>query len=125
LSTQVFATTTGAVAGLTALAYIIWGLVLEFRAIALLFAWDVVVVVLWTAVSGIFGSMYLSENPEMDQEIMDMKTAAGFDLANMLLWIGSASYCGFVVIVADRKLLNEGRVKVEPSVEMGGSSSHH
>jgi hypothetical protein len=110
----VFATTVGALSGATALAYIVWSLLLEFRAVAILFAWDVVIVLLWIVVSGIFGKMYLGENPEMDQGIQNMKVAAGFDLANMLLWGGSATYCGWVVFVAGRGLLNEGRVKRQP-----------
>lgn len=113
-SKWIYATTVGAISGLTALAYLFWGLVLEFRAIAILFLWDAVIVVLWVVCSGIFGTMFLGENPEMDSGVMDMKVAAGFDLANMLLWIGSAGYCGWIVFVADRKLLAEGREKTQP-----------
>lgn len=110
----IFATTVGAISGATALAYMVWGALLEFRAVAILFAWDAAIVLSWIVCSGIFGNMYLRENAEMDQRIQDMKIAAGFDLANMLLWIASASYCGYVVFVADRKLLNEGRTKDQP-----------
>ncbi|ETN40201.1 uncharacterized protein HMPREF1541_04477 [Cyphellophora europaea CBS 101466] len=119
-SKWVYAVTVGAISGLTAFAYIVWGLLLEFRAIALLFAWDAVIVILWLVCSGIFGKMYLGENAEMDQGIQDMKIAAGFDLANMLLWIISASYCGWIIFVADRKLLSEGRAKPRPKEERAG-----
>ena len=123
-SKWIYATTVGAISGLTALAYMLWSLVLEFRAIALLFVWDTIIVILWIVCSGIFGKMYLTENPEMDQGIQDMKIAAGFDLANMLLWIISASYCGWVVFVADRKLLCEGRAKqTVESEEVGDKAS--
>lgn len=47
----------------------------------------------------------------MDEGIERMKVAVGFDLANMVLWIATASYCGYVVFVADRSLLFEGRQK--------------
>lgn len=119
-SKWVFAVTVGAISGLTALAYMIWGIFLEFRAIALLFAWDAIIVLLWTVCSGIFGKMYLGENAEMDQGIQDMKVAAWFDLANLLFWVISASYCGYVVFVANRTLLTEGRKKDQGKGEDGG-----
>jgi hypothetical protein len=107
-------------AGISALTYLVWTALLnEFRANAILFAWDLLIAILWVVTSGIFGSMYLTENPEMDQGIQDMKVAAGFDLANMFLWLGSAGYCGWVVFVADRRVLNEGRVKGGVGEESG------
>lgn len=119
-----FAVTVGALSGLTALIYMVWSLVLEFRAIALLFAWDAILVIAWAACSGIFGKMYLSENPEMDDGIQKMKVAAYFNIVNMLLWLLSAGYCGWVVFIADRSLLLEGRKKDSPGgVEMGEKES--
>jgi hypothetical protein len=91
----------------------------EFRANAILFAWDLLLAILWIVTSGIFGSMYFSENPEMDEGIKDMKVAAGFDLANMFLWLISAGHCGWVVFVSDRRVLNEGRVKGDVGEEGG------
>jgi hypothetical protein len=120
----IFATTVGAISGLSALVYMVWGLLLEFRAVAIMFAWDAVVTVLWVAVTGIFGKMYFGENPEMDEGIEKMKVAAGFDLANLLLWLGSAVYCGWVVFVADRKLLSEGRRKGQEGEFTGGGSGY-
>lgn len=98
----------------------IWGLMREYRALAPFFMWDVIIAVLWTVVSGIFGSMYLMENPEMDQGIADMKVAAWVDLGNLLLWILSASLCGWLVFVADRKVVPpKGKGKKEGEEEKG------
>ncbi|KAF2795165.1 hypothetical protein K505DRAFT_17550 [Melanomma pulvis-pyrius CBS 109.77] len=45
---------------------------------------------------GIFGKMYIKENPEGNKGIIRMKNAVWIDLVNMLLWIGTAIYGAFV-----------------------------
>lgn len=119
----IFAVTVGAISGGTAVVYMVLGLFFEFRAFAVLFAWDTVNVILWIVCSGIFGKMYLTEKPEMDQGIAEMKTAAGFDLANMLLWMASASYGGYVLFVSKRDLLLEGRQKFTSKGEESGEKA--
>lgn len=124
-SKWVLATAVGAISGLTAMVYMFWSVFLEFRAIAILFAWDTIMVLLWIVVSGIFGKMYIGENPEMDEGIERMKVAVGFDLANMVLWMATASYCGYVVFIADRKLLFEGRMKFNGGGDEGGEKTRN
>ncbi len=43
--------------------------------------------ILWTAVFGIFGDMYIHEKAEGDGGIKRMKNAVWIDLINMLLWL--------------------------------------
>lgn len=45
----------------------------------MLFGWEWILVILWSACCGIFGVMYRTENPEMDGGIQRMKTAFQFD----------------------------------------------
>lgn len=116
---QIFATTVGALSGATALVYMIWGAALEFRTIAILFVWDLIIFVQWVILSGLFGYMYIGENAEMDDGIQKMKTACYFDIVNMVLWMASAGYCGWVVFVADRNALSEGKKKEASSEEAG------
>lgn len=66
-------------AAVTALILIIVGLFSEYRTICILFPWEWILVILWAAVTGLFGNMYFGENPEMDSGVQAMKTAAAFD----------------------------------------------
>jgi len=45
---------------------------------------------------GIFGKMYIKENPEGNGGITRMKNAVWIDLVNMLLWFGTGVYGAFV-----------------------------
>lgn len=88
----VFAVTTGSVAALTALLYSIGSMVIQYRTVALLFAWDWVMVILFSVLSGIFGSMYIPEKVEMESGIHRMKLAVGFDFAGLALWFLTAAF---------------------------------
>lgn len=46
--------------------------------------------ILWTAVFGIFGKLYIHANPQGDGGIKRMKNAVWVDLVNMLLWLFSS-----------------------------------
>lgn len=70
-----------------------------------LVAWDVVLFILWVAVFGLFGKMYIHEKAEMDSGIQRMKNAVWIDLVNMLLWFISPVF-GFV---GREKSLHTGR----------------
>jgi H+/Cl- antiporter ClcA len=83
---QVYAVAVGSIGAITAIVYSLASMVLTYHTVAILFAWDFVLVVLWAAVSGIFGTMYMHEKVEMDSGIKRMKTAVGFDLAGLVLW---------------------------------------
>ncbi|ETI23767.1 hypothetical protein G647_05573 [Cladophialophora carrionii CBS 160.54] len=88
----VFAVTTGSLAAVTALIFSLASIAIQYRTVALLFAWDWTMAILFAVLSGIFGSMYLHENVEMESGIHRMKTAVGFDLAGLVLWTLTASF---------------------------------
>ncbi|KAK5052090.1 hypothetical protein LTR84_002894 [Exophiala bonariae] len=87
---QVYAVVVGSVAAVTAILFMLAAGLLHFNTVALCFAWDAVVTILWAALAGIFGSMYFNERTEMDDDIAKMKIAAGFDVANFILWLITA-----------------------------------
>lgn len=78
-----FAVAVGAISAVTALLYMIP----FFLRFAVVWIWDVVVFILWVVAFGIFGSMYINEDPEGDADIRRMKNAVWVLLANMLLWL--------------------------------------
>ena len=92
---QVYAEVVGALSALTALLYSV-PFILRFAAVP---AWSFVLFILWTALFGLFGSMYINEDPEGNGDIKRMKNAVWVDLANMLLWfihtVGAAAYWWF------------------------------
>lgn len=77
------------------------------------FPWDLILFILWVAVFGLFGSMYIHENPEGDGGVKRMKDAVWIDLINMLLWLLSA-VAGAVAWFNDRsgRSLHTGRARV-------------
>lgn len=58
------------------------------------FVWESVLCVLWLTLFGIFGKMYIGEDPEGDSGITRMKHAVWVDLTNLVLWTVSATWCG-------------------------------
>ncbi|RYO89556.1 hypothetical protein DL766_004600 [Monosporascus sp. MC13-8B] len=94
-SKWVYAVVVGALAAVTALLYLI-PFILKFAAVP---AWSFVLFVLWIALFGLFGSMYIHEDPEGDDGVQRMKNAVWVDLANALLWlidaVASAAYWWF------------------------------
>jgi hypothetical protein len=84
--TQVFAVVVGTLASVTAITYGLVSAFVSYHRVALLFAWDFVLVILFAALSGIFGSMFMHEAVEMEWGIHRMRVAVGFDLAGLVLW---------------------------------------
>jgi len=82
----VYAVVTGSFSAVTAVVYMI-----PFIArIPFLFVWDTILFILWIALFGLFGNMYIKENPEGNNGIKRMKNAVWVDLVNALLWLISA-----------------------------------
>ncbi|KAL8845736.1 MAG: hypothetical protein Q9221_009118 [Calogaya cf. arnoldii] len=75
--------------------------------------WDFVVFILFTALFGLFGKMFIHENAEGINGIDRMKNAVWIDLINMLLWFITAVY-GMVMFFFFRgsKSLHTGRADV-------------
>ncbi|KAM0325047.1 hypothetical protein ACHAQA_007584 [Verticillium albo-atrum] len=78
-----YAVVVGALAAVTALLFMV-PFILRF---AFTFVWDFVLFALWIAAFGIFGHMYINEDPEGDGSIERMKNAVWVLLANALLWL--------------------------------------
>ena len=97
---QAFAVAVGSMAAITALIYAICSIFMSYRTTTLVCPWDFIMVVLWAAVTGIFGQMYFNENPEMVPGVKRQKTAAAFDMwvdqstSNQLTMIVSTSSFG-------------------------------
>ncbi|EXJ62371.1 hypothetical protein A1O7_02805 [Cladophialophora yegresii CBS 114405] len=110
----VFAVTTGSLAAVTALIFSLASILIQYRTVALLFAWDWTLTILFAVLSGIFGSMYLHENIEMESGIHRMKTAVGFDLAGLVLWFITASF-GTWWFFSERRKSSDPRREIAPS----------
>ncbi|PYI24185.1 hypothetical protein BO99DRAFT_307405, partial [Aspergillus violaceofuscus CBS 115571] len=78
------------------------------RVVAAWAAWDFVLFVLWLAQTGVFGTIYISEDVEpLYQErttsLLRMRVAVWIDLVNMALWLGT-TVMGLVWCVQGRKV---------------------
>jgi len=78
------------IGGLSVVTSLIYGIPLVKS--YLFFGWDTILFVLWIAVFGIFGKMYLHEDPEGNAGVQRMKNAVWVDLVNVFLWLISAIY---------------------------------
>ena len=69
--------------------------------------------ILWAAVFGIFGKMYIHENPEGDRGVSRMKNAVWIDLINMLLWFVTAFFAAvWFFFLRGGRSLHTGRANV-------------
>lgn len=96
-SKWVWAVTCGSLGSITALAFML----------PLVKAWfffyiDALIFFCYLVAFGIFGKMYIPENPEGNKGIIRMKNAVWVLLTNMILWIATAGY-GAVVFWKTRK----------------------
>ncbi|KAG9957893.1 hypothetical protein KCU61_g8767, partial [Aureobasidium melanogenum] len=60
------------------------------------FLWDFVLAVLWAALGGVFGMIYLSDSEKEDERIQDIETrmraAVACDLVVMVCWVVTAGW---------------------------------
>lgn len=82
---KVYAEVTASLSAITAVLY----LIPLISRIPLLFIWDLILFILWIALFGIFGKMYIGTRVD-DWGIQRMKNAVWVDLVNALLWLLSA-----------------------------------
>ncbi|KAJ9652285.1 hypothetical protein H2198_008460 [Neophaeococcomyces mojaviensis] len=108
-SKWVYAVVVGCMAAITAFIFMIISIFVQYRACAILFPWEWILFILWVAVVGIFASMYMHENPEMDSGVHAMRIASIFDIVNMLLWFIAAVVDTCVFFMAPRRSLHTGR----------------
>jgi uncharacterized membrane protein YsdA (DUF1294 family) len=90
-SKWVWAVVCGSLGALTALVFMVPMIKAWF-----FFYVDALVWLCYLVAFGIFGRMYIPENPEGNAGITRMKNAVWVLLTNMLLWFGTACWGGFV-----------------------------
>jgi H+/Cl- antiporter ClcA len=82
---------------------------------ALVFAWDFVIFILYAALFGLFGKMYIGASDAYQSGIHRMKNAVWIDCINMILWFISA-VAGIIMFFLQkrngRRSLHTGRAKV-------------
>lgn len=84
----VFAVVVGTLSAVTVLIYAI-----PFIKSYWAFGWDWLLFILWTALFGTFGSIFIKAKPTPEQHgQIRMKHAVWVDLVNMLLWLITAVY---------------------------------
>lgn len=72
-----------------------------FNLIPVLFLWDATLFILWIALFGLFGNMYIHERAEGDAGVQRMKNAVWVDLVNAILW--AVSTAGMVLFWSREK----------------------
>lgn len=82
-SKWIYAEVVGGISALTTLLYFVPH-ILRF---AVVWAWNLILFILWIALFGVFGSMYIHEDPEGNKDIQRMKNAVWVDLTSALLWL--------------------------------------
>lgn len=82
-SKWVYAEVVGGLSAFTAVLYLV-PFILRFW---LVWAWNAILFILWIALFGVFGSMYIHEDPEGDAGVQRMKNTVWLDLVNALLWL--------------------------------------
>jgi len=100
------------VAGLSALTAILLMVPFMLR-FMVVWVWDFVLFVLWVALFGVFGKMYIHEDPEGNDAIERMKSAVWVDLANAIGWLVAAlASFGYWWSHRERRSRFTGRAKV-------------
>ncbi|PYH79064.1 hypothetical protein BO82DRAFT_267056, partial [Aspergillus uvarum CBS 121591] len=104
-SEWIFAQVVACLSAVTAILHCTLGLK---RVIAAWSAWDFVLFVLWLAQTGVFGTIYISEDVEplyreRTTSLLRMRVAVWIDLVNMALWLGT-TVMGLVWCVRGRKV---------------------
>ncbi|POR33574.1 Uncharacterized protein TPAR_06269 [Tolypocladium paradoxum] len=87
-SKWVYAVVVGALSAVTCVFYFL-PFVLRHAGIVAA-TWNFILFILWIVVFGIFGALFIKENPEGNSDIQRMKSAIWVDLVNALLWLISS-----------------------------------
>ncbi|GJN72291.1 membrane-associating domain-containing protein [Purpureocillium lilacinum] len=87
-SKWVYAVVVGALSAVTCVVYFIPFVLRHVGIVAAV--WSLILFILWIALFGVFGALYIKEDPEGDGGIKRMKSAVWVDLVSALLWLISA-----------------------------------
>ncbi|KAI1813139.1 hypothetical protein GGS20DRAFT_577804 [Poronia punctata] len=79
----VYALVVATLSAVTAVLYLIPA-ILRHRIVPI---WSFIIFILWIALFGIFGKMFIDRDPKGNQDVQRMKNAVWVDLANALLWL--------------------------------------
>ncbi|KAI1755819.1 hypothetical protein F4782DRAFT_487176 [Xylaria castorea] len=105
----VYAIVVASLSAVTAILYL-FPFFLRFAVVPI---WSFVLFTLWIVLFGIFGSLYIHENPEGNGDIQRMKNAVWVDLTNALLWfIGTVSGGAYWWLHRERNSRFTGRAKL-------------
>ncbi|KAI1131034.1 hypothetical protein F5Y10DRAFT_234510 [Nemania abortiva] len=105
----VYAIVVASISAVTAILYLI-PFILRLAVVPV---WSFIVFVLWIALFGLFGSLYINKNPMGDGDIQRMKNAVWVDLVNALLWlIGTGAAAADWWLHRDTRTRFTGRAKV-------------
>ncbi|ORY67449.1 uncharacterized protein BCR38DRAFT_364956 [Pseudomassariella vexata] len=105
----VFAEVVAGLSALTSLLYFV-PFILRFAATSI---WSCIILILWIALFGLFGNMYIKEDPEGNKDIQRMKNAVWVDLANMILWfIGTVAGAAYWWSHKERSSRFTGRARL-------------
>jgi hypothetical protein len=69
------------------------------------FVWECILCILWLTLFGIFGKIYISDDPTDDSGIVRMKNAVWVDLTNLLLWVITVTWYSVRCSVPSRRAL--------------------
>ncbi|KAG5954472.1 hypothetical protein E4U58_007591 [Claviceps cyperi] len=92
-SKWVYAVVVGSLSAITCVIYFIPALLRHSGIIGA--GWNFILFILWIALFGVFGSLFIHENPEGNGGIRRMKNAVWVDLVSALLWLASAIGAAF------------------------------
>ncbi|EEU47122.1 uncharacterized protein NECHADRAFT_67747 [Fusarium vanettenii 77-13-4] len=84
-SKWVYAVVVGSISAVTCVVYFV-PFILRIAGVVVAI-WDFILFILWIALFGVFGKMYISEDAEGDSDVQRMKNAVWVDLASALLWL--------------------------------------
>lgn len=87
-SKWVYAVVVGALSAVTCVAYFVPFVMRVAGFVAAI--WNFILFILWIALFGVFGKLYIHENPEGVDGIKRMKSAVWVDLVSALLWLFAA-----------------------------------
>ncbi|KAF2215089.1 hypothetical protein CERZMDRAFT_35515 [Cercospora zeae-maydis SCOH1-5] len=101
------------VAGFAAVTVLVYAATYTMSFHPFLFGWDWLLFILWTALFGLFGNIYIDANPTPEQHGQRrMKNAVWVDLVNMLLWLITAAWLSLRFFRRKRKTLHTGRADI-------------
>ncbi|KZZ88509.1 hypothetical protein AAL_08067 [Moelleriella libera RCEF 2490] len=87
-SKWVYAVVVGALSAVTCLVYFVPVLLRHSGIVGAV--WNFLLFILWIALFGVFGKLFIHENPEGNSAIQRMKNAVWVDLVSALLWLFSS-----------------------------------